>query len=154
MFEIARTGKRAALAAAFAAAIALSGCGSGVQLEGPGFEALGLTSNKNKGEAKVPDRAPLLVPPDRARLPEPQQETAAAAPRENWPNDPDALAKSEASEAAAAQKEYEDNGNWDPKADIDEWNKLMDPTLRQPGILSSNKPLGDEYRDTTQYPDQ
>lgn len=130
----------------------LGGCGSGVQLEGPGFEALGITGTKNKGDKKVPDRAPLLIPPDRARLPAPQQSTASAPPQ-NWPNDPGEILKSKVSDDARKAKEYEDKGDWSKKADIDEFEKLMDPALRKKGVFSKNKKLGDRYRDFNEYED-
>lgn len=128
----------------------LLGCAGGVELEGPGFEALGLTSSKEKGEPKVPDRAPLLLPPDRARLPEPQQSTASAPPQ-NWPTDPEEVRKAEASAAERKQKEYEDKGNYDPKADIDEFEKLMDPMERKKGIFGQGQILGRKYRDPGEY---
>ncbi len=137
--------KRLLVVPAFAVLAFLGGCGSGVHLEGPGFEALGITGNKNKADKKVPDRAPLLIPPDRARLPEPQQ-SIAAAPPQNWPNDPGDTRKAEEVEANKKRTEYEDKGDWSKKADIDEFDKLMDPGLRKRGILGGNNIVGDQYR--------
>ena len=145
----AHTIKRLTLVPAVAAAVLLGGCG-GVELEGPGFEALGLTGKKKTAEKKVPDRAPLLIPPDRARLPQPQQSTASAPPQ-NWPTDPESLLKAEATEAEKKNKEYIDKGDWSKNADIDEWEKLMDPLERQRGILSKRGVLGDKYRDSKEY---
>ena len=133
------------LVPAFTAAALLAGCTGGVDLEGPGLDRLGLTSKK-KGEPKVPDRAPLLLPPDRARLPEPQQQTANAPPQ-NWPTDAQEVQKAEAQEERRKKKEYEDKGNFDPKADIDEFEKLMDPMERKPGIFGQGRLLGRKYRD-------
>jgi hypothetical protein len=145
--------KRAMLVTALVTAALLGGCsGGGISLEGPGFEALGLTGSKNKGDKKVPDRAPLLIPPDRARLPQPQQSTASAPPQ-NWPKDPDSLLKAEASEAEKKQREYEDYGDWSKKADIDEFEKLMDPLERSKGIFGSRN-LGKKYRDSNSYPNE
>ncbi len=138
------------LVPAFAAVALLAGCAGGVELEGPGFDRLGLTSKKNKGEPKVPDRAPLLLPPDRARLPEPQQQTATAPPQ-NWPTDPEDVQKAEAAEKDRKQKVYQDKGNFDPKADIDEFEKLMDPMERKPGIFGEGQALGRKYRDSRNY---
>ncbi len=149
MHNVTSTIKRLLLVPAFAVLAFLGGCGSGVQLEGPGFEALGLTSKKQKGDKKVPDRAPLLIPPDRARLPAPQQPIASAPPP-NWPNDPGEFLKAEASAAVKKQKEYEDKGDWSKKADIDEFEKLMDPLERRDGVLS-RKLLGDRNRDSKNY---
>ena len=90
--------KRLAIFPALAAVMILTGCGSGVQLEGPGFEALGLTGKK-KVERKVPERSPLLIPPDPNRLPEPAPRVATARPQ-NWPTDPEDTVKAKASAAA------------------------------------------------------
>ncbi|GBE42110.1 hypothetical protein BMS3Bbin10_00167 [bacterium BMS3Bbin10] len=145
MCKLASTVRRLPLLSAFAAVLLLGGCaGGGVEFEGAAFEALGLGGKKKAAEKKVPDRAPLLIPPDRARLPEPAVATAVAAPQ-NWPNDPDALRKAEASESDKKRKEYEDKGDWSEKADIDEFEKLMDPLQRSRGILGGGL-LGDENR--------
>lgn len=128
--------KRLALVTAFAAAALLAGCGGGVQFEGQAFEALGLTGTTKSGEKKVPDRAPLLIPPDRARLPQPQLATASARPQE-WPSDPDVIRRADASEGEKKRKEYEDKGDWSPNASIDEFEKLFDSSQRKRGIFSS-----------------
>ena len=119
------------LAAVLLASVGMTGC-AGVELEGPGFEALGLTGNKKKGDPKVPERAPLVLPPNRARLPEPEP-TVAAAPRENWPNDPDLVRKQEVKQAEIKKKEYIDHGDWSKNAGIDEFEKLSDPLERHEG---------------------
>lgn len=151
MRKLAKTKRHLTLAPALAVAVLMAGCaGGGVELEGPGFEALGLTSKKNKTEPKVPDRAPLLLPPDRARLPEPQTETAAAPPQ-NWPTDPEEFQKAEKAEAERKKKEYQDKGNFDPKADIDEFEKLMDPMERKPGVFGRGQALGPKNRDGRNY---
>ena len=127
--------QRLALVAAFAAAVLLGGC-AGVELEGPGFEALGISGNQKTTEPKVPDRAPLLIPPDRARLPQPQQSTVTASARpQNWPTDPDVLLRAEKTEAGKKEQDYRDKGDWSKDADSDEFDKLMDPMERSPGIF-------------------
>ena len=150
MRVLSRTIKHLALVPAFTVAALLGGCGGGVSLEGPGFEALGISGTKNRADKKVPDRAPLLIPPDRARLPEPQQ-LIASAPPQNWPNDPGDNKKAEENAAAKKQKEYEDKGDWSKKADLDEFEKLMDPSERKGGIFGPRKALGKKYRDSTVY---
>lgn len=151
MIQMVKILKTSALACSIACAGVLAGCG-GVSLEGPGFEKLGLTSSKQTGDRKVPDRAPLLLPPDRVRLPEPETvQQASTAPQQNWPTDPDELRKSQASEEEKKQKKYEEEGNWDQKADIDEFEKLMDPMSRKKGIFSQDKNLDEEYRDFKDY---
>ena len=140
--------RRLALFPALAAAMMAAGCGSGVQLEGPGFEAFGL-KNKAYVEKKVPDRAPLLIPPDRTRIPEPAPQVANVRP-ENWPTDPENTLKAEATAAAKKKQAYENKGDWSKKADIDEFEKIMHPEERQRGIFSG-KPLGDSNRDFKNY---
>lgn len=142
--------KHLAFVPAVAALAILGGCGSGVHLEGPGFESLGLTNNKQKGDKKVPDRAPLLIPPDRARLPEPRQ-SVASAPPQNWPVDPGDVQKSEEDAAAKKQRDYEDKGDWSKNAGIDEFEKLMDPLSRSTGVFNRDRSLGDENRDFKEY---
>lgn len=61
--------------AVVAAALALSACaGEGVQLEGKIFDWMGVSASAlegSKAEPKMADRAPLVVPPNVNRLPEP-----------------------------------------------------------------------------------
>lgn len=140
--------KRLAIIPALAAAVMLAGCGSGVSIEGPGFEKLGLTGKKHV-EQKVPDRAPLLIPPDPNRLPEPAPQIANARPL-NWPTDPDTLIKAEASAAAKKKQDYQEKGDWSKNADIDEFEKVMHPEERERGVFSSG-PLSDKSRDFKTY---
>jgi len=140
--------RRLVIVPALAVAMMAAGCGSGVQLEGPGFEKLGLTGKKYV-EQKVPDRAPLLIPPDRSRLPEPAPQVANARPQ-NWPTDPESTLKAEATAIAKKKQAYEDKGDWSKKADIDEFEKVMHPEERQRGIFG-NKALSDKNRDSKNY---
>ena len=127
--------KRLAIAPALAVAMISASCGPGIQLEGPGFDALGL-SGKKKAEKKVPDRAPLLIPPDPNRLPEPAPRVANARPQ-NWPTDPEDTVKAKASAAAKKKQAYRDGGDWSKNADIDEFEKLSDPIKREDaGLLN------------------
>jgi hypothetical protein len=140
--------KRLAIVPALAVAMMAGGCGPGVHIEGPGFEKLGLTGKKHV-EQNVPDRAPLLIPPDRSRLPEPALSVVNARPQ-SWPTDPESTIKAEATAAIKKQRVYEDKGDWSKKADIDEFEKLMDPMERAQGVFS-NKALGDKNRDFKKY---
>lgn len=155
MCEMASKTRSVAVTVVLSAAAVLGGCSGidGVDLQGPGFERLGLTGNKNRKEKKVPDRAPLLIPPNTARLPEPKPSTAVATARPDWPTDPDAQRKSEEIEQAAKQKKYEDKGDWSPDANIDEFEKLSDPMSRKRGIFSRGRALGPEYRTESQNTD-
>ncbi|MEQ1651802.1 MAG: hypothetical protein ABL897_04880 [Hyphomicrobium sp.] len=73
--------KSTARAAAFVAALAVSGCGlDDIQLNGKVFDAMGVNSTGSvKKEATVKERSPLVVPPGLDRLPEPGSAGAAQA---------------------------------------------------------------------------
>lgn len=61
-------------AASVAVCLGLGACADGVQLEGKIFDWMGVSSSAlegNKAEPKMADRAPLVVPPNVSRLPEP-----------------------------------------------------------------------------------
>jgi hypothetical protein len=92
-----------ATSVALAATLALGGCGGvdGIDLNGKLFDMMGISSSALEGGKKEPQlaaRAPLVLPPDSTRLPEPGAEQAPTALAEV--NDPD-LKK------AAAAKERE-----------------------------------------------
>lgn len=126
MFRSGKTVRAATAAFTLAGALSLAGCaGDGIEIQGPGFHIGG---DKKKAEAKVPDRAPLLVPPDRARLPQPHSQSAVAAVQQqpNWPSDADVVREQTAIEAKQKKRDYEDHGDWSKKADIDEFEKLSD----------------------------
>ena len=135
------------LLTAFAAALLLAGCGGGIDFEGPGFEALGLTSKKQKGDKKVPDRAPLLIPPDRARLPAPlaSSATPAAAPQ-NWPTDPELVLKAEANVAEQKNKDYIDKGDWSKNANVEEFENLMGREMSRNSGVFGDRELSKKYR--------
>jgi hypothetical protein len=64
----------AATAAALVAALGLSACSDGVALEGKIFDWMGISASALEGKSRDPkmaDRAPLVVPPNVSRLPEP-----------------------------------------------------------------------------------
>lgn len=101
------------------ASFALYGCGAvdGVDLNGRVFDWMGVSESaqaKNKTEPKVAERAPLVVPPNMARLPEPGSnqggniETAAvqAQGQVAWPNDPDRRKALAAAEREKIHREY------------------------------------------------
>jgi hypothetical protein len=61
--------------------IALSGCGGfdGVELNGKVFDAIGISTaslQNSKKEPKLAERAPLVLPPNAQRLPEPGADAA------------------------------------------------------------------------------
>jgi len=79
-----------ALAGALLLAGTLGGCADGIELNGKVFDLLGVSANsQRKGEAKLVERAPLVVPPSN-QLPVPGARSQAAAPRDlAWPVDSD-----------------------------------------------------------------
>lgn len=135
--------KRALGASAVAAVLALAGCGDRVEFHGKVFEAVGLTNTEKTAPKDVPTRAPLVLPPTN-NLPPPGEQTAAAAP--NWPNDPNQQIEQAEAERKRKQEEYYQKGDWSGKGGIDEFNKLMDPLERRPGLFGGEK-VKDKYRD-------
>jgi hypothetical protein len=115
------TGLRAAAAAA--AALTLSACADGVQLEGKIFDWMGVSGNaldNQKTEPKMADRAPLVVPPSVTRLPEPgmqqPKESDLAALK-----DPDHRKKAAAAERERLHLAY-------CRGEIQWKDKALDPT--------------------------
>ncbi len=68
-----RNSTRVLAVLALAPALSLASCGSidGVQLEGKIFDVLGVSGSGQRSEPKLADRAPLVVPPNTTKLPEP-----------------------------------------------------------------------------------
>jgi hypothetical protein len=83
-----------------AGSLLLSGCADGLELNGKVFDWLGVSPaamEARKQEPKLAARAPLVIPPNSTRLPEPgsgQTPQVAAA----WPEDPDQRKTREARE--------------------------------------------------------
>jgi hypothetical protein len=117
----------AAMSAVVGAALMLGGCeGSGVDFEfnAPILEAAGLNlSSKKKQDENLPERSGLVLPPSTDTLPEPGTRTAAANPRQAWPQDPDQIRQQREAELAAAEQAYCKDGKWPEKMDISEFNK-------------------------------
>jgi hypothetical protein len=85
---------------AVAASLAVSGCAEGIDLNGKVFDWLGVSPSAvaaRRAEPKLAERAPLVIPPDSKRLPEPgsgqPSQTAMA-----WPDDPEQRKVREAKE--------------------------------------------------------
>jgi hypothetical protein len=77
--------------AAMASAVLLSACADGIDLNGKVFDWMGISpaaQSARRYEPKISERAPLVVPPDVSRLPEPG---SAPAPTKvvAWPDDPE-----------------------------------------------------------------
>lgn len=74
---------RLGVAAAIAAALAVSGCAPGdVELQGKIFDAMGVAGTQQGGgrKVKLADRAPLVLPPDSSHLPAPGETGSTDAP--------------------------------------------------------------------------
>jgi hypothetical protein len=94
---------------AVAGGLLLAGCAdSGLDLNGKVFDWMGVSASAlaaKKDEPKLADRAPLVLPPDSSRLPEPgsgkppQQAMA-------WPDDEEQRAKREARERQRLHEAY------------------------------------------------
>jgi len=95
--HISRPGRAALFAAAFAATLALGGCG-GIEFQGKIFDAVGLSGDRQERDVKMAERPPLLLPPNTKALPQPSNGVAVATAREDWPQNPEA-AKAQAVKA-------------------------------------------------------
>jgi hypothetical protein len=100
-------GARALRASIFCCAIALAGCSADdVELNGKIFDAVGLNQKQSTREPKLAERAPLVMPPDLARVPEPGTPPEAVANEVAALQDPDTVAKTSQKELERKQAEY------------------------------------------------
>ena len=120
-------------AAVLAIAAGLSGCGGfdGVELNGKLFDALGVSGDTSgkRSEPKTQARAPLVIPPDATRLPEPgsvQVPTSATADQA-WPKDREAQRIADADAKKRAQEAHCRDGNWKQKAMKDDIGAAAGP---------------------------
>ncbi len=105
-----RAGLKLATVTALAAlSVSLAGCSDGVDLNGKIFDAMGISPSaqaNNKRESRVAERAPLVMPPNAQRLPEPGEVQTAAISDPNWPVDPDQKKVLDAAERERLHREY------------------------------------------------
>ena len=102
-----RAGMRLAQAAAVSCAVALAGCsGDDVAFEGKIFDAVGMNQKASKAEPKMVDRAPLVMPPNPSRVPEPGLPAEGQAADVAALADPDVQAKVSKSDLERQQAEY------------------------------------------------
>ena len=90
MAQLRTSVRRCTAAGAVAAAVLLSGCADGVDLNGKVFDLIGVSPAAQAAkstEPKLAERAPLVLPPDATRLPAPGSGQTPVA--EVWPDDPD-----------------------------------------------------------------
>ena len=103
---------------------ALSGCGGidGIEFNSKILDTVGLSPDSfKKTEAKTQARAPLVLPPDASRLPEPGAPpsvvpAALAANDTAWPQDPDRKRLTDADAKKADREKHCKEGNWKEKA--------------------------------------
>jgi hypothetical protein len=98
--RIGERGTRWLACAAAAASLLCSGCADGIDLNGKVFDFMGISAAAvaaRRDEPKLAERAPLVLPPNSQRLPEPgsgqQPQTAMA-----WPDDEEQRKAQEAKE--------------------------------------------------------
>ena len=109
--------------------VGLSACaGDGVELNGKIFDAVGLSGDilGKKAEPRTEARAPLVLPPDANRLPEPGS-GAAPVVNQQWPRDAQQQRVAEAEARKQAHKAYCSDGNWKEKAMRDDVSASQGP---------------------------
>jgi hypothetical protein len=80
-----------ACAVGTAASLLLAGCADGVELNGKVFDFLGVSPaalEASRREPKLAERAPLVIPPNANRLPDPGS-APASVEQASWPTDPE-----------------------------------------------------------------
>jgi len=111
MINIIKFGRKLAPALPLAIAplvLILGGCSADdVQLNGKLFDAVGIGANQPKdAEPRIAARAPIVMPPNVNRLPEPGQQPEAASPEVAAMNAPDKKAEISQAELARQQQAY------------------------------------------------
>jgi hypothetical protein len=104
------------LAIAIAGA-ALGGCSDTVEVNSRLLDSVGLSTAALSGRAaepKMPQRAPLVMPPSTQKLPEPGSSPPPPEPvaDASWPKDKDQEKVAEVKERARKQAQYCRDGNW------------------------------------------
>ena len=113
----------------------MGGCAATDQIEFQGkiFEMAGLTDREKK-EKVLQERAPLVMPPSK-QLPQPGPRQAAATPQ-NWPVDPDEVAKQRAADEKKRLEKYYRDGDFTDNAGIEEFEYFTNQRSRRPGMAS------------------
>lgn len=97
--------------AAVASTLLLAGCADGIELNGKVFDWMGISpaaQEARRYEPKLAARAPLVMPPDVNRLPQPGSE-AVPEPTQTataWPDDPEQRKVREAAERQRLHEAY------------------------------------------------
>jgi len=118
--------KLARIGALSGLALMLAGCGGAdVQVNAPILEAAGINlTSKPPPEPDLEEKPPLVVPPSTEKLPEPGERKVATA-EEQWPEDPDKIAKRKAEKAEKERERYCREGDWSGEGGIEEFDKNM-----------------------------
>lgn len=100
-------GLRSLRFAALPVLVLAGGCADEVQFQGKLFDVVGLSGNQQKSaEPKLAARAPLVLPPNNDRIPEPGTPADSVANEVAALNDPDKQAVLDKEELAKRQAEY------------------------------------------------
>jgi hypothetical protein len=109
----------------------LAGCSGvdGVEFNGKIFEAVGLSGDQfsKRSEPKTQPRAPLVLPPDPSKLPEPGSAPTPVVADQQWPKDRDAQRLADAEARKQAQQKHCQDGNWKQKAHKDDIGAAQGP---------------------------
>jgi hypothetical protein len=119
--------------AAVGSALLLSGCADGIDLNGKVFDYIGISPSAQearKFEPQVAERAPLVMPPDSTRLPQPGSGQAPVA-QLSWPDDPEQRKLREAQERERLHLAY-------CRGDVQWKEKVLD----KQGIGTPRSPYG------------
>lgn len=123
--------------AIIAAASFLTGCAGGDDVEIVLPFVGDVAAKAKRTEEKMATRGPIVLPPKIADLPEP--DSAKAPSTQDWPDDPDMKAKSEAEIAKAKDAEYRKHGDWSGARNtgngLEDFQKKVDWSARQRGIF-------------------
>jgi len=95
--------------AAVASTLLVAGCADGIDLNGKVFDWMGISpaaQEARRYEPKLADRAPLVMPPDVSRLPQPGSENVPEPTQTAWPDDPEQRKVREAQERQRLHEAY------------------------------------------------
>jgi hypothetical protein len=110
------------LAIVISGAALLGGCADGVEINSKLLDSVGLSTAALSGrsaEPRVPQRAPLVMPPSTQKLPEPggsPPPPPEVAANGAWPKDKDQERAASVKDKARQQAQYCRDGNWKERA--------------------------------------
>lgn len=126
---------------ALAATLLLSGCADGIDLNGKVFDMMGVSpaaQEARRVEPKLTERAPLVLPPNVNRLPEPGSDVAPAAAQVAWPDDPEQRKVREAQERERLHLAYcRGDAQWKERALNKDTNPARSPYGPCPSLFGN-----------------